>query len=190
MRTLQHDSLLFLAAGPVQAALLLLDPGYEACTALALAEESALTVAATSLSRASTCRSSRGCCRTCASWPPSAQYTPQLFASTPPSRRPQVQRLHFSCTAGHAFSGTVLLALAWQSAHFMSRMCWPSNLDLYSVRAPDYAQQDSQSSALELKGRLIVSQQRGLQDRRHLAVVLIRSINVVARRFGVHVLIQ
>ena len=38
----------------------------EECTALAEAEDSAFTVAPTSLSSARTCRSSFGCCRTCA----------------------------------------------------------------------------------------------------------------------------
>ena len=42
---------------------------HDECTAFALAEERAFTVAATSLSSASTCRSSFGCCRTCGTHP-------------------------------------------------------------------------------------------------------------------------
>ena len=49
------------------------DPHDDECTAFALAEDRALTVAATSLSRASTCRSSFGCCRTCTPQQPRAQ---------------------------------------------------------------------------------------------------------------------
>ena len=79
--------------GPKQSRRLAGDLYEDECTALALAEERALTVAATSLSRASTCRSSFGCCRTCRTHYPRAHYPPNSFSC----RQPCSTREHLQC---------------------------------------------------------------------------------------------